>query len=313
MNGSPGGARPISVNCEKTDCTKQQAMSFTPSEFEEWLEKGIVGCESCGQEMSVKGVSIECYICEEEFEGYSLAQIPLLLDDRCHNCAGREEWDAEIYSIRIAGSWSSEYDKYDWRADRKQIGPLEREGRTDYWEGLVHFCNAEQFISIYKDRRIRAYATGLCKNWCAKKTKAVCLSEATLPNWDELKKSHGEYGFVFRKREVVDLGGAPAIYLPHLVIERMKKRKEVIPKTLWPYLNLLKPRSSQSGRRHDYLHEREWRMPRDMPFDTIRPYAVTFARERPKIDDEELILDAAREFHELSQRRFGPRGEMDTW
>src|SRR5207248_3512053 len=123
---------------------------------EDWLEQAKIECESCGVELSVDGLRIECYICDAEFEGYSLSQIPSLLEERCNNCAGREEWDADFYSIRIAGSWSSEYDIYDWTANRKQVGALERKGRTDYWEGLVHFCSAEEFIAIFRDRRIRA-------------------------------------------------------------------------------------------------------------------------------------------------------------
>ncbi|MHC2069629.1 hypothetical protein ACYFX5_19325 [Bremerella sp. T1] len=135
------------------------------------------------------------------------------------------------------------------------------------------------------------------------KSKAVCLSESTLPNWKELKDAHGEYGFVFRKKDIIRLKGAPAIYLPQSVINLMKVRGEELPETIWPYLNKLLVPNSTLKRKHDFLHEREWRVPCDIPLDKIRPYAVTFSPNRPGLRDEELILEAAREFHEISDFR----------
>jgi hypothetical protein len=301
--------RPITVSCENIDCSEPQSLSFTPTEFEDYLEEGEFACGSCGEEMSAEGVRIECYICDAEFDDYNLSQLPSLLEERCNNCAGREEWDADFYSIRIAGSWSSEYDIYDWTANGKQISSLEREGRTDYWEGLVHFCSAEEFISIYRERRIRAASTGLYGKRNPNKTKAVCLTEATMPNWDELKKAHGNYGFVFRKRDVIGLQGTPAIYLPQSVIDSMKAKGESLPETLWPYLTKLKLPTEESAGKHDYLHEREWRVPQDISFDDVAPYAVTFSKRRPGIEDEELILQAAREFQELSKSGLPPEDD----
>jgi hypothetical protein len=304
--------RSITVSCENIDCDKPQSMSFTPSEFEDYLEEGEFNCDSCGEEMSVAGHRIECYICDMEFEGYSLSQIPSLLEERCASCAGREEWDADFYSIRIAGSWSSEYDIYDWSARRKRVENLERRGRTDYWEGLVHFCSAEEFVSIYRERRMRASSTGLYGKKYPDRSKAVCLTETTVPNWEELKAIHGEYGFVFRKKDIIHLKGAPAIYLPRTVIDDMRGRGERVPETLWPYLTKLEVPSKASNRKHDFLHEREWRVPHDILFNEALPYAVTFSKRRPYIEDEELILQAAREFQELSQHEASPDAETNT-
>jgi hypothetical protein len=304
--------RPIAVRCENIDCSKRLSLSFTPTEFEGYLEEGEFDCDSCDEEMSVEGVRVECYICQAEFEDYGLSELQSLLEDRCESCAGREEWDVDSYSIRIAGSWSSEYDIYDWTAKGKQIASLEREGRTDYWEGLVHFCTAGEFISIYRDRRILASSTGLYGKRNPSKTKAVCLTEATMPNWDELKAAHGEYGFVFRKRDVIGLKGTPAIYLHQAVIESMKAKGEILPETLWPYLTKLKLPTEESAGKHDYLHEREWRVPQDISFDEVAPYAVTFSKRRPGIEDEELILQAAREFQELSKSGLPPEDDETT-
>ena len=297
----------VEVSCENLDCKNPQAMSFTPSEFEEWIEDGEFECNGCREEMSVSGVTLECYICCAVIDFLSLSQIPAMLEERCPECAGREEWDADFYSIVVAGSWSAHYGVYDWTAHGKRMDVLERKGRSDYWEGLVHFCNAEEFIAIYDERRIRASATGLYGRRNPTEARAVCLTEATMPNWRELKERHGEYGFVFRKRDIIAVSGAPAIYLPQPVLDVIARRGERIPKTLWPYLNKLTIPSITPGRRHDFLHEREWRVPQDIDLNVVQPYAVTFPRRRPGIDREELILEAAREFQELSKPLAGPR------
>jgi len=291
----------ITVYCDNIDCNQPQSLTFTPSEFDEWIEESEVNCESCETEMSVEGLSLECFICGAEIEFDGLSQIALLFDERCPYCAGNPTWDADFLSVIVAGSWSAAYAVYDWTANGQRTSALERSGRTDYWEGLVHFCTASEFISIYESRGIRAASTGLYRHRNPSQTKAVCLTETTQPNWGEIQSSHGEYGFVFRKRDIIGLGGAPAIYLPQSVIDDMKAKGEVIPPTLWPYLNTLKLPSYSPGAKYDFLHEREWRVPSDISFDAVRPFAVTFPKRRPRIDNEHLILRAADEFQELSQ------------
>lgn len=298
---SPPSERPITVICENIDCHSPQSHRFTPTEFEEFISEGNTECQSCGKEMSADGYRIECFICGMEFDGYTLSQISTLLEERCASCAGREDWDADFYSICIAGSWTTVSEMYDWSMSPKAGDDLRRKGRTDYWEGLVHFCSAEEFISIYRDRCIKASSTGLYYKLHPEQTKAVCLTEATIPNWQEIKNTHGEYGFVFRKSDIIRLDGAPVISLPQSVIDDMKSKREPIPQTLWPYVTKLLLPSPTSQKKIDFLHEREWRVPHDISFDTLQPYAVVFAKSRPAIEGEELILEAAREFQELSE------------
>lgn len=295
-------ARTIEASCENSDCEEPQTMSFTPSEFEDWLNDGEYRCTRCGVELSISGLAITCALCSAEIDYLDLDHLLNdILCDRCPECAGR--WDVTgIHSVFIEGSWSESYFIYDWTRRGKSIGALERAGRTDYWEGLVHFCTAEEFISIYNDRRINASSTGLYGKRSPSQTKAVCLTETTEPNWGELKAAHGDYGFVFQKRDIIRLRGAPSIYLLQLVIDQMKTDGETIPSTLWPYLTKLKLRSpSSSDTKHDFLHEREWRVPQDIDFKVARPFAVTFPKQRPGIEGDELILQAAREFQELSR------------
>ncbi|MFA9480039.1 hypothetical protein ACERK3_17315 [Phycisphaerales bacterium AB-hyl4] len=145
---------------------------------------------------------------------------------------------------------------------------LIRPGRTDYWEGVIHFCEPEEFAAIHRDDRIKACSTGYFKR------PAVCLTEATQGNWSELQRVHGPFGYVFRKRQLIEIGGAPAIYMPYNLLEAQK----VIgfSDKVKPFVNLLHLRSTDlSGPpRHDYLHEREWRVPHDIVFNNAEPFGV---------------------------------------
>lgn len=300
MNRASGQNQKISISCVNYECDSPVSISLTPSEFEDWIEDSEHHvCSSCGEAVVVEGLSIVCYICDAELDFIDLWHIPELLSERCPNCAGRAEWQVDFFSVVVSGSWSEAFGVYDWSEEAKSMSGLERKGRTDYWEGLVHFCSAEEFIAIYKERRVRAFSTGLYNKKHPNDTKAVCLTETTYPNWQELKDTHGSYGFVFRKRDIIRLNGAPAIYLPQTIIEILKGSNELIPKPLWPYLTKLKLPSKESSGKHDFLHEREWRVPKDIPFSTALPFAVTFPKNRPRIENEELIIQAAYEFHEL--------------
>ncbi|WP_425616703.1 hypothetical protein NA78x_000357 [Anatilimnocola sp. NA78] len=290
--------KPIRVSCENLDCEKSHSQSFTPTEFEEWVEKWEHDCPACGEEMSVEGVQLQCHICDADIEFNKLSDIPILLEEKCYYCAGPQ--DVDFWSVRVAGSWSHEYDMYDWAREVKGTEDLEREGRSDYWEGLVHFCDAETFLAIYRSRCIRAASTGLYGSRDPDKTKAVCLTEATLPNWGELKNSHGEYGFVFRKADIMGLNGAPASHIPQPIIDQMKAARQPIPEALWPYISKLN--SSSTPARFNFLHEREWRVPGDIHFSQVTPFAVTFPKRRPGIEGEELVLHAAREFREIDEK-----------
>lgn len=301
-------SRSIVISCENDECPNPTSRELTPTEFSDWLNEGEFNCNSCGHELSVEGVELRCFICDDEPDVPTLSHIPLVLDERCGNCAGRQEWDVNICSFRVSGSWDDLYDRYDWAVNLKDPGPLHRKGRTDYWEGLVHFCDAQQFVSIYEQRTIKAAKTGLYVYRDPELTKAVCLTESTIRNWDDIKQRHGEYGFVFRKKDIIALGGAPAFYISPEIETRMRKCAHAVPASLWPYCQKLQLPIRGKRSMNDFLHEREWRVPGDIDLDTVRPFAVTFQKVRPRIDKEELILRAAEEFSEIAER--GPEDGM---
>ncbi len=284
----------IRISCENCDDGETQELS--PSEFVDWLNEGELTCPECGEEYATENLDVRCANCDAEIEYLDLAHLSDLLGDICPECECRYGITG-FRQIYVHGSWDEARYLYEWTEDSVPTAPLDRPNRTDYWEGLVHFCQADEFIAIYKDRKINASTTGLFRK------KAVCLTEATRSNWGELCERHGEYGFIFRKRDLIRLDAAPAIYLPQSLLDQIRASGQTIPEKLRPYVNKLSiPRYHSS--RNDFLHEREWRVPQDIEFDRgngVLPYAVTFPKKRPGLPDENLVLDAAREFHELAE------------
>ncbi|QDT55486.1 hypothetical protein Pan44_35300 [Caulifigura coniformis] len=294
------GSLSIELTCENDDCGHEYSVSVSPSDLQQRLEEQDINCPHCGEQLSGSG-TLECYVCTNTQDFHDLTEAGYAIEEKCPACAGHPQWEGDVnfYTMRVAGSWYSEMRSYEWALEQKLTDELEREGRTDYWEAVIHFCKAEEFVAIYRDRTIRAASTGLYKKRNPDDSKAVCLTEATVPNWDELKATHGHYGYVFQKRELIAISGAPAIYLPESVIAQMKQTGERIPKTLWPYLNKL---SLKPGQKFDYLHEREWRVPRDIKLDDVKPFGVVFPHVRPGVEDETLIIQAAREFGEVGYK-----------
>ncbi len=295
MQMQPEKIEPIVLCCDDI-CELNETKIFTPSEFKDWLDEGEFACPNCEHECSASNLVVRCANCNSDIDYLDLGHLSFILGDTCPECAGR--WGiTELQQIHIHGSWSEAWYIYEWTEERMPIQAVSRKGRSDYWEAIVHFCTAEEFISIYRDRNIKALRTGLFKK------PAVCLTEATRPNWDEIKTRHGEYGFVFRKREIIAINGAPAMYLPQSVLDNLETKGECIPELLQPYVNKISVPRLHGKTRHDFLHEREWRVPKSISFDGkhgVRPYAVIFPKERPMLPDENLILDAAREFHQLT-------------
>jgi hypothetical protein len=114
-----------------------------------------------------------------------------------------------------------------------------------------------------------------------------------------MKKAHGEYGFVFRKSDLMKIGGNPALYMRKPLIVAKSFAPEVK-----PFVNLLRiPKIEPSQPRYDFLHEREWRVPTDivlkstLPFGVILPAAPRSLRFRGK--DGDTLLEMAGKYGEL--------------
>ncbi len=173
-----------------------------------------------------------------------------------------------------------------------------RPTRADYWEYLIHFCTPKQFESILKDRAIYAAKTGYFK------APAVCLTDAPVAFTKELEERHGSCGFVFRKARVLKEGGGPAVYLSPAVLEA-QKRALGFSEELKPFVNIVRP-PKMAGKfltSYDWLHEREWRLAKDIEFDEMEPEAVVLPpRTEPRFSafhSPLRVIEAARMYGEL--------------
>lgn len=230
------------------------------------LEEHDFECPDCGSDLSLEDeLGLVCYICDNPVDASSLEEAACYIDDECGYCSHNEWYEC---SLRVEGSHRYWKSTYEWAGKHVDTGPLKRLNREDYWEGLIHFCTKEEFCSILNDRTIHANPTGLCK------LPVVCLSEATSSGWPELQKRHGECGFLFRKRDIILAGGGPILNVTQWMLRAQKGSNGFAPE-IRPFLQLLRlPSAPSKNDKFDYLHEREWRLPKDINLGQIELLGV---------------------------------------
>ncbi len=242
-------------------CTGGRALSA--SQLEDLLLDADYQCGECGEGLALDAgdLVLECQVCDMTFETESLADATARLDERCGTCSRH---DFPVDTIHVPGSFRATMSEYEWVRAGRGKEELVRKGRLDYWEGVVHFCEPHEFASIVTDRVIRASSTGRFG------LPAVCLTEVPASDWAEIRQAHGRLGFVFKKHDVIRMGGGPALYLPDHLIDAQKWHPGVA-----PFGQLLRePAAGHAGRRYNFLHEREWRVPRDILLDETPPHAA---------------------------------------
>lgn len=276
------------MNLYELRCPKDHLLKLNASDLEAFLDDGDWGCPKCKKSLDLDGeVSLRCHICDMVYPVSEIEEAKDTIDGRCPPC---EERGFTECSIHVPDSFYERKAMYEWMRNGKDISSLDRKGRTDYWEGVVHFCKAEEFASIFKDGRIKAGKTGLYN------LPAVCLSEATAGGWDELKSRHGDFGYIFRKRDIIVAGGGPVLYMsPDLIKTQVGGFSDQIK----PFVNILRIPSVTPGKsKHDFLHEREWRLPRDLMFSKVRPEAVILGEFTKDTEGWEHIFKAVMEIEE---------------
>jgi hypothetical protein len=273
------------------------ARQLSPSELEALIVEGEHLCEGQGCDGQLElddELELQCHVCHMVFPVTTLEDAHSEIGWGCEPCRSLREFDGD--SIHVPGSFQARFDAYRWHQEDQDPKPIVVDGRTDYWEGLIHFCELHEFIGIVRDERIRAAPTGLFKR------PAVCLSEATMGNWESLQGKHGKFGFVFRKRTILDVGGAPVIYLPPHLIRAQTANGGFAPE-VQPFVQLLRTRRMNPTRPpFDFLHEREWRVPGDIDLTADnKPFAVIIDWDQVHwgVDDWQAVFQAASNFQEL--------------
>jgi hypothetical protein len=277
----------------RVGCKRGHSRLLTATELESVIREWDVECQQCNGQVDLlepSEIALECRICSDVFEESSLEAALHAIEGDCPSCARRGFNDD---SIHVPGSWQSLEGSYEWMQSGKEDEPLRRPGRTDYCEGVIHFCSAVEFAQIQEAGRIKSFPTGFFH------VPAVCLSETTEGGWNELRKLHGDFGYVFHKRDLLSIGGGPAVYLnPDVLAAQMRTGFAEEAK---PFVNVLRTHANAPDKRcYDYLHEREWRTPRDIVFRVTEPYAVITGKVDVSTPGWDHIFAALMSYEELN-------------
>lgn len=93
---------------------------------------------------------------------------------------------------------------------------------------------------------------------------AVCFSECVWPAIADLSDKYSPYGLAFNKRVLFNRGGGPALYMRG---DMLQESETEIPAEMRALISPFDPDAVlREGRPHDWIHEREWRLPRDLEF-----------------------------------------------
>lgn len=277
------------------ECPRGHHFTLDATELEEYIEDDSLHCKKCARIVELcEEVSLECYVCSGVYPVSSLEEARLAEGTPCGHC---HDLGGFTFYFMVPGSWPFQLAEYDWSRNPANPKQLRRVGRDDYWEGVVHYCTRKQFVSIFEEQKIRACRTGYFNE------PAVCMTETPMEFSSELKVVHGEYGFVFKKSRIIAAGGNPAIYMvPELI--RAQARAGGFDLTVKPFINLIRLKALHSGKNHyDFLHEREWRVPKDIDLQKVPPFAIIIpgetTHEKFKGSDREALLAAAMRYQEL--------------
>lgn len=145
-------------------------------------------------------------------------------------------------------------------ADRKMV----RDDLIDESHPLFAHKNSaaiERLKSILEFKTIYASPMPFLPN----NRSAVCFSECIWDALVDLARVYSPYGIVFSKRLVFEKGGGPALYIRG---DTLKLVQQNIPSDLEPLVAPFDPMGvMKPGVKLDFLHEREWRLPRPLTFE----------------------------------------------
>ena len=120
----------------------------------------------------------------------------------------------------------------------------------------------ERLLNILTTRVVRASPLP----WLTRNPRAVCFTECIWDGLVQLSEAYSPYGLVFSKRLVFEKGGGPALYVRGDSFKALTEAGAV-PPALESFVQPFDPTAViKQGVPIDFLHEREWRLPSDLPF-----------------------------------------------
>lgn len=246
------------VNCENG-----HELSLSLSDIEEILENELCPeCEGKIESIEPDDFSVECLSCMwENFVDWEAAGSHLVLG--CPRCSG---------TVYLVGSFAYEIALNEPELKEYTYSLTTRKGRPDYWYFLTHFCKRDEFVKILDGNIIQAKQTGYFN------VPAVCFTHVPLSFTKEIRKRQGEYGIVFREKDIYGYGGQPAIYIrENLLI--IQNSLQGFSDYLKPFINLIRtPEINSDGEKkiYNFYHEREWRVPKDVDLNILQPLGLIY-------------------------------------
>lgn len=228
----------------------------------------INGCESAIVSCDPGELEVECVDCGWDDKWGWKDALGGLWGSCCPRCSRNTETCGDI---RIVGTHSHAVGEYQNFCSGVPINEYFRKRREDYWGVVVHYTRKGEFLEIMRAKKIGAAPTGYYN------IPAVCMTELPPRFCSDLKSHFGPYGVAFKKDDVIKNGGGPASYLLDAVI-KAQEGAGGFHNSLRPFVNVLRiPQTAPTqskAQRVNFVHEREWRFPRDLLFSEVPPLAV---------------------------------------
>lgn len=248
-------------------------------------------CETCGSQIASSNpnfIPLECPCGYSDSPDVDYAKS--LLQHGCPNANEDVEAPDNIKFHRLSarGSPQALYYSYRWSVHGPTHKQLMMKDMRDYWEFLVHFTDNAGFLKIMQSHSLKSHSAGYYYKKDPAGTKAVCLTEAPLEYADRFFERYGPVGFVFRKATLQAAGALPVINLSESMI-KTQERAGGFAKELKPLVQLIRTDSTGSGKRYDWISDREWRVPSDI--NLLRTCPIGMVYQEPisyRSDEDEL-------------------------
>ena len=156
--------------------------------------------------------------------------------------------------------------------------------RPDFSKYLVHFTTDRAPVSNSEDNPVNAYSQidakgrliSILQNkkinasnmpWTG--CRAVCFTECPWSSLIDHTERYSSYGIGFEKSFVFSRNGSPVYYVRADQYEKQNWHDHLKPfvTPFWPAYVPNKKRDQITFPLCDYTHEREWRVPHDLPFE----------------------------------------------
>lgn len=121
----------------------------------------------------------------------------------------------------------------------------------------------QRLISILEQKKIVASTLP----WTGR--RAACLTECPWASLIDHSKIYSPYGIGFNKPFIFSAGGGPAYYVrkDHWDKQDWEEHIMTFATPFWPEYRSKKLKDAIKFNTVDYSHEREWRVPHDLPFE----------------------------------------------